>query len=252
MQKNKLVSIITPAFNSEKYIAETINSIAKQTYSNWEHIIIDDASTDNTVAIIKQFQKKDQRIKLIQLHTNAGSAIARNAGIKMAKGSYLTFIDADDLWLPQFIEISIKTIEKKQVPFVFASYKRLDENLNPYLNDFLVPSQASYADILKTNSISCLTAFLDTETLGKKYMPLVRKRQDMGLWLQYLKQIPFAYGIQQPLAIYRIRKNSLSRNKWQLINSQWQFYRQVEKLNLHKSLYYMACWAYYGFIKYRR
>ncbi|MEE3147656.1 MAG: glycosyltransferase family 2 protein, partial [Bacteroidota bacterium] len=132
-----------------------------------------------------------------------------------------------------------------------SSYKRLDENLEPYLSDFIVPEKVSYTDILKSNSISCLTAFLDIEILGKKYMPLIKKRQDMGLWLQYLKKIGYAYGIQEPLAIYRIRRNSLSRNKAGLIKYQWRFYREVEQLSVFASAYYLTCWTYKGFVKYR-
>jgi hypothetical protein len=118
-------------------------------------------------------------------------------------------------------------------------------------SDFIVPKKVTYTDILKTNSISCLTAFIDIEVAGKKLMPLIHKRQDMGLWLKYLKEIPFAYGIQETKAIYRIRKNSLSRKKSNLIKYQWQFYREVENLSILQSTYYMLQWMYRGFMKYR-
>lgn len=245
--QHELVSIVTPMYNSSKYILETLNSVFNQTHQHFEIILIDDASTDNTL----QCLPSDNRIKIISLKKNSGSAVARNEGIKLAKGKYLTFLDADDLWFPNFIEKSIQTIKSSKINFVFASYKRLDENLNPLLNDFIVPQKVTYHDILKTNSISCLTAFINIEVLGKKYMPLVRKRQDMGLWLQYLKEIKFAYGIKEPLAIYRIRKNSLSRNKWKLIKSQWDFYRKVENLNIIQSIYYFIAWVFYGILKYK-
>lgn len=246
-----LVSIVTPSFNSEKYIEETIQSIQSQTHSNWEHIIVDDGSSDHTVSIIQKLQKEDPRIKLIVLSENSGSAVARNKGIECAKGSYLTFIDSDDIWFSDFIENSIKTIHQKGIPFVFSSYKRSNEQLEFIYSDFIVPQKVTYTDILKTNSISCLTAFLHVEVLGKKSMPLVRKRQDMGLWLKYLKEIDFAYGIQEPQAIYRIRKDSLSRNKLNLLQSQWYFYRKVEHMGVIKSAYYMLCWMYLGYRKYK-
>jgi teichuronic acid biosynthesis glycosyltransferase TuaG len=248
---NKLVSIITPTFNSEKYIAETIKSVQAQTYSNWEMIIIDDGSSDNTKKIIYEFQKSDTRIKFFKLAQNSGSGVARNKGIENAIGDFMTFIDADDIWFPSLIEKSIQKIEDINKPFVFSSYRRSNENLEFIYSDFIVPEKVSYSDILKSNSISCLTAFVDIKTLGKKYMPKIRKRQDMGLWLQYLKDIPFAYGIKEPQAIYRIRENSLSRKKAHLLKYQWEFYREVEKLNIIQSLYYMLHWMYLGFLKYR-
>lgn len=214
-------------------------------------ILIDDCSSDNTIDLIKDFIAKDHRIKLYQLDLNSGPAVARNKGIENGNGKYMTFLDADDIWFEDFIENSIKTIQKTGIHFVFSSYKRSDETLNFIYSDFIVPQKVFYSDILKSNSISCLTAFLDIEILGKKAMPLIRKRQDMGLWLKYLKEIPFAYGIQEPKAIYRIRKNSLSRKKSDLLKYQWQFYREVEKLNVFQSVYYMLHWMYRGFMKYR-
>lgn len=246
-----LVSIVTPSYNSASYIQETVASIRKQTHTNWEHIIIDDCSNDQTPELLKEIAKQDPRVTVIFLEKNSGSAVARNRGIEQAKGTYLTFIDSDDIWFPDFISNSIATIRKTKIPFVYSSYRRSNEALEFVYSDFIVPETVTYTDILKSNSISCLTAFLHVESLGKKKMPLVRKRQDMGLWLQYLKEIPFAKGILEPKAIYRIRENSLSRNKKQLITSQWYFYRNIEKISVVKSMYYMLCWMYYGFMKYR-
>jgi len=248
---NALVSIITPSYNSAKFIAETIQSVQNQSYKNWEMIIVDDGSSDETEKVVLSIIQDDNRIQFHKLSQNSGPAIARNTGIEKASGDYMTFIDADDIWFPSFIENNIKTIQETGIPFVFSSYKRANEELEFVYSDFIVPSKVSYTDILKSNSISCLTAFLDIKKLGKKYMPLIRKRQDMGLWLNYLKVIPFAHGIQETQAIYRIRENSLSRKKSDLIKYQWQFYREVEKLNVFQSVYYMLHWMYRGFMKYR-
>ena len=248
---NALVSIITPSYNSAKFIAETIQSVQNQTYSNWEMIIVDDGSSDETENVVLSIIENDNRFQFHKLNQNSGPAVARNTGIEKASGDYMTFIDADDIWFPTFIENNIKTIQETGIPFVFSSYRRANEQLEFVYSDFIVPHKVSYTDILKSNSISCLTAFLDIKKLGKKYMPLIRKRQDMGLWLNYLKVIPFAHGIQETQAIYRIRENSLSRKKSDLIYYQWQFYRAVEQLNIFQSLYYMAHWMYRGFMKYR-
>lgn len=245
-----LISIIIPTYNSQKYIHQTLKSVFEQTIQDWELLLIDDGSSDNTKAIIQTIQEQEPRIKVIFLPQNAGPANARNMGIKNAAGKFITFLDADDIWFPNFLERSLQEC-KKGHPFVFASYKRLDENLNPLLPDFIVPKQVDYDAILKTNSISCLTAFINIDQLGKKYMPLVKKRQDMGLWLQYLKEIDYAIGIKEPLAIYRIRKHSLSRNKWQLLKPQWYFYRKVENLSIPQSIYYMFWWSYNGLRKYK-
>ena len=247
----ELVSIITPCYNSEKFISDTIQSVQNQTYTYWEMIIVDDGSQDKTVEIVQNFMEDDHRIHLITLHKNSGAAKARNAGIEKIKGKYMTFLDADDIWFPDFIENSIKTIKNTKIHFVFSSYKRSNENLEFIYSNFIVPKKVTYTDILKTNSISCLTAFIDVEVLGIKKMPDILKRQDMGLWLKYLKEIPFAYGIQDPKAIYRIRENSLSRNKKNLLIYQWDFYYYVEKLGFFPSIYYMVHWMVRGFLKYR-
>lgn len=246
-----LVSIITPTYNSEKFITETIQSVQNQNYKNWEMLIVDDCSSDKTVAIIQQFMEDDHRIHLIRLNKNSGASKARNKAISEVKGDFMTFLDADDIWFPDFIENSIATIQETGIPFVFSSYRRSNEKLEFVYSDFIVPQKVTYTDILKTNSISCLTAFIDVKKLGVKLMPDIRKRQDMGLWLKYLKEIPFAYGIQEPKAIYRIRENSLSRDKKKLLKYQWQFYRDVEKLSFFESVYYMVQWMVRGFLKYR-
>lgn len=248
--ENPLVSVIIPTFNAEKYISDTIISVQNQSYQNWEMLLVDDGSTDATQTIITSFLS-DKRIQFYPLQQNFGPAKARNVGIDKAKGKYLTFLDADDIWFADFIEKSIKTAKDTNIPFVFSSYKRSNERLEFVYSDFIVPERVSYTDILKTNSISCLTAFIDVDFLGKKHMPEIYKRQDMGLWLKYLKEIPFAYGIKETQAIYRIRENSLSRNKFKLLKYQWQFYYKVENLDFFQSIYYMMFWIYNGLLKYR-
>lgn len=245
----ELVSIITPSYNSSKFIEETIASVQAQTYSYWEMLITDDGSTDNSFEIIKEICKKDSRVKLFSIK-NAGPAVARNNSIKHAKGKYIAFIDSDDLWMSEFLSTSIKFITKSE-GFIFSSYKRCNETtLKEQYKDFIVPENVTYMDILKTNSISCLTAFIDIEKLGKEFMPEVLYRQDMGLWLKYLKKINYAKGIKETLAIYRIRDNSHSRNKKKLLKPQWYFYRHVENLSLVRSVYLMIVWGYRGFKKY--
>ena len=192
----------------------------------------------------------DNRIQGIFMETNVGPAVCRNEGIKRVNSKYMTFIDSDDLWDSKYLEHSIKFCSKSE-GFVFSSYSRVDENtLKPIYRDFIVPLKVDYWDILKTNSISCLTAFIDVERLGVKFMPEVKYRQDMGLWISYLKEIDYAIGNPEVLAKYRIRKKSLSRNKMNLIKPQWSFYRKVANLNIPMSIYIMIIWAYRGYRKY--
>ena len=246
---NPLVSIITPCYNAEDFIEETMRSVQNQTFTNWEWFIIDDFSTDNVVSVIADYAQKDARIKLLPLKKNSGAAIARNMGIALAKGNYMTFIDADDVWSPHFLAENVARIAKSE-GFLCASYEMYDATLNQKLGALIVPEYATYSAILKTNTISCLTAFIDISRLGKEFMPEIKYRQDMGLWLKYLKKINRVEGIRQSLAIYRIRKQSLSNNKVNLLKHQWTFYRDVENLSVLKSAYYFIFWMYYGFKKY--
>lgn len=245
-----LISIITPVHNSEKYIQDTIKSVQNQTYKNWELLLIDDYSSDNGVSIIEEIKSDDSRIKLILNKKKSGPAISRNKGIEAAKGDFITFLDADDIWFPHFLNESLHKCLDNKYEFVFASYHRLDESLEPYISDFIVPEKVNYKDLLKACPIPCLTAFIDIRRIGKYYMPIMSKRQDWGLWLAILKNVDFAYGIEEPLAAYRMRKDSVSRSKRKLIPYVWQIYREVEKLNVFKSSYYFMCWAFNGFKKY--
>ncbi|AYL98432.1 glycosyltransferase family 2 protein [Mucilaginibacter celer] len=247
-----MISIITAAYNCAAYIADTIRSVQNQTVGDWEMIIIDDNSTDDTLSIIKAEAAADSRIKYLVNESNLGPAKTRNRGIELAAGKYLAFLDGDDLWLPGFIETSLNFMQAHNYPFVFASYKRVDEELNPLYTDFIVPEKVNYHSLLKTCPISCLTAVMDIERIGKFYMPDIQKRQDYGLWLSILKKIDYAYGIAEPLAVYRIRKNSVSRNKYKAMLYVWKVYRDVEKLNMVYSAWLMVNYVINGLRKYAR
>jgi teichuronic acid biosynthesis glycosyltransferase TuaG len=246
---NPLVSIITACYNAENFIEETILSIQNQTFTDWEWFIVDDFSDDASVSIIAGYMQHDARIKLLPLKKNAGAAIARNMGIALAKGKYMAFIDSDDVWLPHFLTANVARISQTE-GFLCASYDFYDESLKFKLGELIVPKFATYSAILKTNTIGSLTAFIDISRLGKEFMPEIKYRQDMGLWLKYLKKINRVEGIPESLAIYRIRKQSLSSNKVNLLKHQWTFYREVENLSIAMSSYYFTLWMYYGSKKY--
>jgi teichuronic acid biosynthesis glycosyltransferase TuaG len=245
------VSIITPVFNASEYIETTANSVLVQSHKNWEWIIIDDRSTDDSLKILHELAEKDKRIRIFHNTGRKGASNCRNVGIAAASGHYLTFIDSDDIWDSEFIKKSIIRLNETNSGFVFSSYERWNEDFTVRFSDFVVPTRVDYTSLLYTCPISCLTAFIDISRYGKLYMPDLPKRQDYGLWLEYLKVIPFAIGIQEPLAKYRLRKNSLSAKKLSVIKYQFNIYHKHQKLGLLRSLFFLSTWAYYGFLKYR-
>lgn len=243
-----MVSIITPSYNCANYIIETINSVCSQKFAEWEMIIVDDCSSDNSVAVIKSHTEKDSRIKLIQLTENSGAAVARNTAIEAAQGRYIAFLDSDDLWLPDKLEKQLAFMQVNDYPFSYSAYNKIDENGNVF-GHIGVPDKVSYSDLLKTCSIGCLTAMYDTKYFGKVNMPLIRKRQDFGLWLKLLKTTGYAYGLNETLAQYRVRADSISSNKANAARFTWRLYRDVEGLGLIKASYYFSHYAVRGLLR---
>ena len=246
---NDLVSVITPSYNSEKFISKTIESVINQTYKNWEMIIVDDCSTDKSNKIIENYIKKDNRIKFLKLEKNMGPAVARNTAIREAKGRYIAFLDSDDIWLPEKLEKQLEFMNKNDLAFTYSSYYLINEE-EKHLGVFNTIPEITYESMLRTCSVGCLTAIYDTHKLGKMYMPNILKRQDYGLWLKILKLIGKTKGILEPLAIYRIRKNSVSSNKLKVSIYQWRVYRDIEKIGFFKSIYYFAHYVRNGLKKY--
>ncbi|MEH6514824.1 MAG: glycosyltransferase [Maribacter arcticus] len=244
------VSIITAVYNSSSFIEEMVESVIGQSHENWELILIDDFSADTSRQIIKKYMETDERIHLIENNENLGPAPTRNKGISFATGDFLSFLDSDDIWHSNFLKKSLNFAVENNFEFVFASYERCDEQLNPQLKDFIVPEKVNYTDVLKSCPIACLTALIDIRRIGKFYMPDLKKRQDWCLWLAILKEVPYAYGIKEPMAIYRMRKHSISRNKLKLIPYVWKVFRNVEKKNVFYSLYLLNIWALSGLKKY--
>ncbi|XCF06529.1 glycosyltransferase family 2 protein [Tamlana crocina] len=235
-----LVSVITACYNSEKHISETISSVLNQTYQNWEMLLVDDCSSDNTISIIETLQKSDSRIKLFQLNENSGAAVARNKAINEAKGEFIAFLDSDDKWLPLKLEKQIRFMLHKGYNLTHTAYQWIDES-GDSLNKTLNPPQVlSYSDMLYSNKIGCLTAIYNRTKLGKVYMPLIRKRQDYALWLKILKTGEEAHALPEVLSEYRKTNDSMSNNKFDLIKWNWKLLRQVERLPLLKSAYYLA------------
>jgi len=243
-----LVSIITPSHNCAPVITETLRSIQAQTFTDWEHIIIDDASTDTSQAILDAHCQLEPRARWIGLSQNQGAGVARNAGIEVARGRYIAFLDSDDLWYPEKLRAQLDFMTRGNIEFSFCSYDKIDEQ-GEVIGKVIAPKQRRYSDLLKNNTIGCLTVMYDTNKLGKIPMPLIRKRQDLGLWLRLLKKTEYAYGMREKLAQYRICSNSISSNKASAAKFTWKLYREVERLPLPKAIYYFTHYAVNGMIK---
>ena len=220
------VSIITPCYNSAKYIAATIDSIKAQTFEDWELLITDDCSTDDTVAIVESYAKDDERIKLFRLESNAGGGAARNNSIERATGRYIAFCDSDDRWYPEKLAKQLAFMEERDCAFSYTSYMTCFED-GVIKGIVICPHRETLRSNLRDSKIGCLTAMYDTEKVGKVYLPLIRKRQDWGLMIRILQRCGVAYGMKEPLALYRLREGSISSNKLDLVKYNIGVYRQV-------------------------
>ena len=228
----ELVSVITPSFNSEKFIAATIQSVQNQTYQNWEMIIVDDCSTDKTVSIAEYIANSDNRIKVHKLKKNSGTGIARNRALEKAKGRYISFLDADDLWKPQKLEIQINFLRKNNLPFTFSFYDCINEQGKELNKRVEAPNNLSYRQLFFCNYVGNLTGIYDANYFGKIAISSIRKRQDWMLWLTILKKVKSAKPIPESLAFYRIRENSISASKVNLLKHNFAVYRRFHGFNL--------------------
>ncbi|MDG2748329.1 glycosyltransferase family 2 protein [Vibrio parahaemolyticus] len=243
-----LVSVIMPTYNSAGTVVESIQSVLSQTYKNWELIIVDDRSTDNTWQVIQTYADKYDNIRIYQNKENLGAGASRNFAIKKARGRFIAFLDSDDLWTEDKLAEQIPFMLENNYPLTYTHYSRF--NSEEELSVVTAPEYTTYKKLMYSNVIGCLTAVYDTQKLGKRYMPLIRKRQDMGLWLDILKETPKAYCLPKPLAKYRM-DSGMTANKFSVLSYQWKFYRDVVGLSLPRSLFTFSVYAVKGTMKHR-
>lgn len=237
-----LVSVITPTYNSSNHIREAVDSVRQQTIKNIEHIIIDDASEDDTVRIIQNLNKSETSINLISSTENVGPAKARNLGIEAARGRFIAFLDSDDIWFPEKLEKQISEMEHKKIPFCYSGYFWRDEDKGTS-REIQVPSSLDYSKLLNSTIIATMTAIYDMQALGKVYMPDIRRRQDYALWLKILKTTPLAVGVTEPLGILRRHSNSYSSDTLKSLQYTWKVYTEIEKLPKLKALFHFLNYA---------
>ena len=247
IEKEK-VSIIVPMYNAEKFIGKTIESVLAQTYQNWEMLIMNDVSTDNSLAIVSLYAKKDERIKIVNTEKNVGVVKGRNFLIDLASGKYIAFLDADDYWHNEKLEKQIKFMKEKNASISCTEYTRVKEN-EEKINDVIIKEEISYNDMLKNNYLGCLTVIYDAEKIGKRYFKELEKNEDYVLWLEIVKDVNTIYGLKENLAYYRVLDNSRSSNKVKTAKVRWEIYRKIEKLSLLKSIYYFLHYAIRAVLK---
>lgn len=236
-----LISIITPTYNCAQFIGETIKSVINQTYTNWEMIIVDDASNDNTEEVVKSI--KDERIKYIRLKENSGAATARNIAMENASGKFMAFLDSDDIWIKDKLEKQVKFMIDNNYNFTCTAYEKMNEKGDSLNKVFKPKKKADYNRILLDCPVGNSTVMYNVSNLGKFQVPNIRKRNDDALWLQILKKEKFIYGMPDILMKYRICNNSISSNKLSLVKYHWYLYRKIEHLSVIRSVFHICWWG---------
>lgn len=247
---DNLVSVITPVYNGEKYIENTIKSMLSQTYKNMEFVFVDDCSTDESEKIIKQYSTAHKSIIYHRQKKNGGAAVARNTALKIARGRYVAFLDSDDIWMPQKTEKQISMMRKKNVPFSYTAIEMIDGQghlVKPKRN--VLPS-INYQYLLRNTMIATSSVIIDRNVTGDFQMPLRRGGQDYATWLMLLRDGTVAYGINEALVQYRICHTSLSSNKWKSIKQVWEIQTKNEKINKMAAAYHVACFGIHALKKY--
>ena len=244
------VSIITPCYNSSKFLEQTIQSVLNQNFIDWQWLITDDCSSDDSVEIIKN--SNDTRIILTSATTNGGAGYARNLSLEKATGKFITFLDADDYWEPNFLQEMVTFMKKEKAELAYSNYARCDENLNPKIADFQANKDVNFNNLLKTCRLSLLSSMYDCERVGKEFFPAGSKREDHVMWLNLLKKIPVGKPLNKTMAKYRMHDASISRKKTSIMKDQYLVYKDYMHFSTLKSFYYTANWALNGFMKYSK
>ena len=244
--KRPLVTIVTPVYNVEKFITETMDSVRAQSMEDWELLLVEDCSKDDSVSVIESYLETtgEKRIRLIRQEKNMGAAQARNRGVKEAAGRYLAYLDADDLWEKTKLEHQLHFMEEKKAAFCFTGYEFADENGKGLGKIVKVPEVIDYKEALKNTTIFTSTVAFDLEKLPKEKLEMPQiKSEDTALWWRILREGNLAYGLNENLVKYRRAGKSLSSNKLEAIRRIWNLYRKAEGMSIPSSAYHFCFWA---------
>ena len=238
------LSVILPSYNSERYIGQAIDSVIAQSFNDWELMIIDGASSDSTHAISTNYQRRDSRIRLIIPIVDHGVAYARNVGLDRARGQYIAFIDSDDIWYPTKAAMQVHALEQAQADISFTAYWRVSVRTR-HRRFVAVPEHVAYREMLRRDLIGTSTAMVRRVTCGSFRMPNLQTAEDHAYWLSLLRDgTRSTIGINQPLAEYRVRSDSLSANKLMSARNAWKLRRHVERLGILRSIWSFSGYAY--------
>lgn len=252
MGKNEtLVSIVMPAYNCEKYVVEAINSILAQTHQNWELLVLDDGSKDNTLQVINEFGNRDSRIRPLQNEKNMGVSATRNRGIELASGEWIAFLDSDDMWEPSKLEKQFKVAEENSAEFLFTGSSYINEEGEPFKGIFEVPDKVSYKKLRNQNVMSCSSVIIKKKFFDNIKMEKDEMHEDYAVWLRILKLGVTAYGVNEPLLIYRISRNSKSGNKMKTVKMTYKVFRFIG-INPIGSAYFMMRHVLGSIFKYKK
>jgi teichuronic acid biosynthesis glycosyltransferase TuaG len=247
-----LVSVIMPAYNAGPFIEEAIASVAAQTITDWELIVIDDCSPDNTRQIIAGLAEKDARIRLLANDVNMGVAKTRNRGMDLCRGRYVAFLDSDDYWKPRMLEKMIARAEETGADIIYCSYELVDEQGAKVCNDFMVPLKTTFEESIVRSVITCSTVLITGKLAKEHRFPTNMYHEDIALWFQILRDGGTARGVTDVLAAYRQRADSRSAGKITSAKRRWTIYRKHLEMPVFRCISVMIRYGYYGLIKYKR
>ncbi len=242
-------SVIIPVYNCESTISLTLDSVLEQSINDYELIVIDDCSTDDTIHIINSYKDRFDNIRIIENQENIGVANSRNKGIQLATGKYIAFLDGDDLWFPRKLEKQKHLIEENNCDICCTSYSFIDENTFDIKKPYIIPRYIDYKMMLKQNYIGCSTVSIKKDILTDNLLDKSYQHEDYALWLKLIRNNAKVVGIQEPLIKYRIHKKSRSFNKKNAAKGRMTIYLKQENLGIVKSLYYFSCYAVNGIKK---
>ena len=244
-ESGDLISIVVPVYNAAAFLKDTIKTVRDQTHENWELIFVDDGSKDDSVLLIQRYQKTDKRIKLLRMEKNSGAALARNKGTAAARGSFLAFLDADDLWHKEKLAKQLAFMHKNDCAFSFTGYEFADANGNGNGKKVFVPGRLTYRQALKNTTIWTSTVMFDLSKIEHTFIEMPNiKSEDTATWWNIMRQGIDAYGINEIMSYYRRTSGTLSSNKFVAIARIWKLYRSHQGLNVFYAAY---CFCWYAF-----